>query len=253
MTGQSDPPRERTAAPPDEVDVPGTGRGSSRRGASDRRPEPSAVPTIEPPPSTRHPDRAEAELVTKAGSGDREAFRQLVESHQGRVLGLAMRMLGARREAAEDICQEVFLRAWRALPRFDNGVRFMTWLHKITVNACISEIRSRRASKRDGHTISIDAPTIVGDGDDGPTLDPAENRPGSNPLDRAHESEFVDAVRHALASVPEEFRTAVLLRDMQGLSYEEISDILGVPRGTVRSRIHRGRLHLQQILEGYRP
>lgn len=216
-------------------------------GAGDRAGEPEA-------PASRGlpPDPEEVERIRRASDGDVDAFRELVETHQSRVLALITRMLHCRREAAEDLCQEVFLRSWRALPRFDGAVRYMTWIHRITVNACISEIRRRKALKRDAPTISLDA-AGTRMGEDRPTLDPVEPRADADPSERAHQADFAAAVRLAVAELPEEFRSAVLLRDLQGLSYEEISTILDVPVGTVRSRIHRGRLQLQAVLEDYAP
>ena len=188
--------------------------------------------------------------MARARDGDRDAFRELVETHQERIFRLAMRTLRCRPETAEDLCQEVFLRAWKALPRFDGAVRFGTWIHKIAVHACISEYRRNKALKRSGKTLSIDQP-FGGDEDDAPCLEPAAR--DVEPGERAHQIEFARAAREALAHLAEEFRDAVLLRDMQGLNYDEISEILEVPAGTVRSRIHRGRAQLQQLLEEFLP
>ena len=186
--------------------------------------------------------------MDRARKGDDDAFRELVELHHRQIYRLAMRVLNCDRNHAEDVCQEVFLRAFRGLPRFDGGVRFGAWLHTIAMNVCISEYRKRRALKRDRRTLSIDAP--IG-GHDDLHIDPLSNE--VDPGARADQREFANAVREAVAQLPEEFRHAVLLRDMQNLSYEEIAGILGVPPGTVRSRIHRGRLLLQEMLGGFQP
>ena len=200
------------------------------------------------------PSEDEVRLVTAAGQGDREAFRALVESHQDFVLRVVGRMLRCRRELAEDLCQDVFLRAWRALPRFDGVVRFQTWIRKITVNLCITEIRKQRAQKRSSaRTLSMDAPPPGAEASERSGIEAVEHRPGTDPGDRAHHREFADAVRAALADLPDEFRDAVVLRDLEGMAYEEIGEILGVAPGTVRSRIHRGRVQLQVLLQEYRP
>jgi len=144
------------------------------------------------------------------------------------------------------MCQDVFLRAFRGLPRFDGAVRFGTWLHTIAMNVCISEYRKRRTLKRNRRTLSIDAPL---QGHDDLHIEPPSHE--VDPGVRADHREFAETVRSAIHELPEDFRHAVLLRDMQGLSYEEIGDILGVPPGTVRSRIHRGRLILQDKLRGF--
>jgi RNA polymerase sigma-70 factor (ECF subfamily) len=194
------------------------------------------------------PDPRERMVLERAQNGDGDAFRELVEEHHRQIYRLAMRVLNCDRNTAEDLCQEVFLRAYRGLARFDGGVRFGAWLHTIAMNACISEYRKRRALKRDRPTLSIDAPLA---GHEDLHIEPPSRE--VDPGARADQREFALAVREAVARLPEEFRHAVLLRDMQQLSYEEIADILEVPPGTVRSRIHRGRLLLQQMLEGFEP
>ena len=139
------------------------------------------------------------------------------------------------------------MRAYRGLPRFDGAVRFPVWLHTIAMNTAITEYRSQRTIKRGKHRpMSIDAP-IAG------TEDLYVQPPSRevDPADRADQREFGSAVRDAVSRLPDEFRDAVILRDMQGMSYEEIAEVLGVPPGTVRSRIHRGRLQLQVLLKGF--
>lgn len=202
-------------------------------------------PVAEPPQSQPEPVDPDVE---RAMRGDHDAFRNLVERHQKRIFGLVLRMLRCDRDTAADLTQEVFLRMFRGLPGFDGSSRFVAWIHKITVNLCISEYRRRRAGKRAGLTLSLDAPLA---GTDDLRLDP----PGRErqPHERIHDGDARRAVEAAVADLPEEFRHAVLLRDLQGLSYEEIGEILDVPPGTVRSRIHRGRLILQQRLEAFRP
>lgn len=185
--------------------------------------------------------------MDRARSGDREAFRVLVELHQDRIFRYVVRQMRCDRHTGADLAQEVFLRAWRGLRAFDGRCSFSTWLHKIALNVGISDVRRRRAVKRRKRTLSIDQPLA---GADDLRIDPPAPEP--TPDDLAHQQEFAAAVRAALQDVPEDFRQAVILRDLQGLSYEEISEILGIPAGTVRSRIHRGRLILQQRLEGFR-
>lgn len=188
------------------------------------------------------------EIMRRAQAGDREAFRELVELHSDRVFRLLRRMLRCDRDTAADLSQEVFLRVHRGLPSFDGRAKFTTWLHKITMNVGISQYRHRRALKRDRRTLSLDAPIP---GTDDLSFDPPAK--GAGPADRAHHKEIAVAVRAAVHELPEDFRQAVLLRDLQGLSYEEIGEILEVPPGTVRSRIHRGRLILQERLQEFRP
>lgn len=186
--------------------------------------------------------------MERAQHGDLDAFRGLVEMFQDRVMRLMVNVLRCDRMTAEDLGQEVFLRVHKGLPAFDGQVRFQTWMHTIAMNVAISEYRKQRASKRNRPTVSIDAP--IGDTDDfyvvpeGREVEPAE---------RAHQGEFLARVRECVGMLPEEFRTAVVMRDMESLSYEEIAQVLGVPAGTVRSRIHRGRSMLQQMLREFAP
>lgn len=196
------------------------------------------------PPESVLPDPAERELVARAREGDEQAFRTLVELHQDQILRLAMRVLRCDAALAEDLTQEVFLRVFRGLGSFDGAVRFRVWAHRIAMNVCISAYRKDRSLKRGLRgTISLDAP-VAGDPD--LRIDPPARVLG--PAERAQELEFADRVRFAVGDLPDEFRHVVLLRDMQGLSYEEVAETLGIPVGTVRSRLHRGRQLLQAAL-----
>lgn len=185
-------------------------------------------------------------LMLGAQAGDLDAFRGLVEMFQDRVMRIMVSVLRCDRAMAEDLSQEVFLRVHKGLPGFDGAVRFQTWMHTIAMNVAISEYRRRRAQKRNRATFSIDAPLgatedfyIVPEGRE---VDPSE---------RAHQQEFLARVRECVGKLPEDFRAAVVMRDMESLSYEEIGEVLQVPPGTVRSRIHRGRVLLQQMLKGF--
>lgn len=220
--------------------VPGTA-------ASRPRPLPPIPDQMSGDASAREHDPEEAAVVRRAQDGDGDAFRVLVERYQDHVFRLAMRILKCDRSQAEDLCQEIFMRAWRGLPRFDLGVRFPVWLHTIAMNTTITEYRSRRTIKRGRHReVSIDAPLA---GTDDLYLQPPSRE--VDPAARADQSEFAAAAREAMQRLPDEFRDAVVLRDQQGLGYEEIAEVLGIPKGTVRSRIHRGRVLLQEMLEGF--
>ena len=186
--------------------------------------------------------------MLRAQRGDAHAFRTLVEMFENRVMRVMVSVLKCDRAMAEDLCQEVFLRVHKGLPGFDGEVRFAAWLHKISMNVAISEYRRRRALKRDRRTVSIDAP-LAGTDDFYLTPEGSER----DPADRAHQQHFLQRVRSAVQELPDEYREAVILRDMESLSYEEIADALDLPMGTVRSRIHRGRLLLQNKLKEFRP
>ena len=163
-------------------------------------------------------------LVRRAQRGDRLAFELLVERHQARLFTVAARMLGSPDDAA-DAVQEALLRAWRALPRFRRDARFGTWLHRICLNAVYDHQARRRPA-----TALDDAP------------EPADTR------DRIAEHELSDALQQALAALDEDYRVAVLLYDVAGCSYAETADVLGIPEGTVKSRIYRGRRELARHL-----
>ncbi len=187
------------------------------------------------------------DVMLAAQRGDLEAFSALMVMFTDRVMRVMTTVLRCDRATAEDLCQEVFLRVHRGLPGFDGAVRFVVWLHKISMNVAISEYRRRRAQKRDRRTLSIDAPLA---GTDDLYFDPSGRE--VDPGEAAHQREFLAKVRQCVLDLPDEFREAVVLRDMESLSYEEIAEVLGLPRGTVRSRIHRGRILLQQMLQEFR-
>jgi RNA polymerase sigma-70 factor (ECF subfamily) len=171
-------------------------------------------------------DPTDAELVARFRSGDRSAFATLVARHERRVYNLAYRMLG-RSEDARDVAQEAFLSCFRHLDRFRGDSAFGTWLHRITVNACYDAMRRR-------------PPEPV-------SLEGLEPTPAGDHADRA--ADAVD-VQQALARVPLEFRAVLVMHDVQGLAYEEVAEALEVPLGTVKSRLHRGRLALARLLAG---
>lgn len=157
-------------------------------------------------------------------------WSELVEQHSARVFGLAYRLTGDRHDA-EDLTQEVFIRGFRALPGFTPG-SLEGWLHRITTNLFLDQVRRRRRVRFD-------------------QLGDAEARLVSRipTPDVAATDRLFDAdVETALAALRPEFRAAVVLCDVEGLSYEEVADVLGLKLGTVRSRIHRGRAQLRAAL-----
>ena len=173
------------------------------------------------------PDRA---LVDAAAAGSREAFDELVRRHQVAIVTLA-RVLMRGRGDPEDAAQEVFVRAWKGLRGFRGDSTFRTWLHRVAVNV----IRSGQA--RHGRFLRM----FIGMGDETP-----EPSSGGEPVDTTLARR--QAIDRALAELPEELRMAVTLRDMQGLDYREIAAVLGVPIGTVESRIFRARQRLKPLL-----
>lgn len=173
----------------------------------------------------------EAALLARSRSGDTAAFGRLVELYADRVVTVCARMVGDR-AAAEDLAQEAFVKAWQSLASFDGRSAFYTWLYRIAMNLCLSE--RRRPRRVMSMTDEALADRRVS----------SEARPG----DAAELKEEHARVLAALAELDEEHRAVVVLRDVQGLDYEEIAGILGVPRGTVKSRLHRGRMELRERL-----
>jgi RNA polymerase sigma-70 factor, ECF subfamily len=168
-------------------------------------------------------DDPDGPLVSRAQKGDRWAFEQLVDRHQHRLFTLAARLLGSSDDAV-DAVQEAFIRAWLGLPSFRGGARFSTWLHRICVNA----VHDQRAKARRTEP--------------SPDIDPTD------PRDAFAQQELSRELQQALNSLEEEYRTAVVLYDVLGCSYAEIAELSGVPEGTVKSRIFRGRARLAEIL-----
>jgi RNA polymerase sigma-70 factor (ECF subfamily) len=168
--------------------------------------------------------------VADAKRGDRAALEALLRRHHDRVAALCTRLCGP--SDAPDATQEALLAVVRGLRRFDGHAAFTTWLYRVTTNACLDELRRRRRRPLPG--LEDDRPL------DGPGAGPDPAGPVAARVD-------VDA---ALAKLAPEFRAAVVLRDLCGLDYAEIADVLGIPPGTVRSRIARGRGQLADLLVG---
>jgi RNA polymerase sigma-70 factor, ECF subfamily len=175
-------------------------------------------------------------LVARLRRGDRGAFEELVIAYQHRVFGVALRMLGNRAEA-EDIAQETFLRAHRALPEFRGDARLHTWLYAIASRLCLNRLASA-----DRRLVRGDDAALAAAATDEPTA-----------AARVERAELDAAVREAIAALPEERRIVVVLRDLEGLSYEEIAEVLELELGTVRSRLHRARMDLKAKLERFAP
>ena len=176
----------------------------------------------------------EQELVRAAAGGDTEAFERLVRTYENKIYHLALRMCGSSEEAS-DIAQEAFLAAWRGLPSFRGEANFATWLYRLTSNAAIDYLRRQKKERGD---------MSLADEDLG--LDAVDTGPG--PQDAAERTEVRTAVAAGLQQLSEGHRQVLVLREIQGLSYEEIADVLEVDLGTVKSRISRARTALRKIL-----
>lgn len=192
-------------------------------------------------------EAAEAELIARCRRGDQAAFADLLDRFQPRVFRLLDRMAPWPIETVEDLVQEVFLRVHRGLPAFEGKAGLGTWIHRIAVNVGLSALRARKAEKRARRTLSLDAGR---DDDEGlrARLEPAA--PGGGPAEEAARREDCARLRAAIQALPPLWNLVLTLRDLEGHSYEEIAEILGVPVGTVRSRLHRARLRVRRLLEG---
>lgn len=183
----------------------------------------------------QQPD-ADGALVAAAAGGDLDAFEKLVQRHQTRLVGY-LRGLTNTEVDAEDLAQEAFLRAYRSLKGFRGTSSFRTWLYQIATNVFRNWLEKRR-NQAPVNAGSIDAPPP---GMDEPVEPMGEENPEAQHLQR-------DAIDRALAQLPDDQREAVLLRDVEGFEYREIAEQLGVPLGTVESRIFRGRSRLKELL-----
>jgi RNA polymerase sigma-70 factor (ECF subfamily) len=190
------------------------------------------------------PERAGAEpddasLVRRCLKDDPDAYRLLVERYQAEVYSLSVRLLG-RIEDAEDMTQETFLRAFRALKRYDPTRPFGAWLHTIATRLCIDHHRRNRA-----RMVSLTQPEEGSAGEER-TIDLED--PGDRPDEDAEKSELARRLEALVEELPPDSRAAILLRHQQDLPYEEIARVLQVPLGTVKARIHRARIMLKQKL-----
>ncbi len=183
----------------------------------------------------------DATLVEECKGGDVNAFSALVTRFQDRIFNVIYRMIGNREDAA-DLCQETFVKAFRAIATFEARAQFSTWLYRIATNTCISFRRSHAGKAAHEHNVDCDVEVLA---------DHAAGRDNtiSDPGRRAMQAEQVEVVQKAIMRLDEESRAIVVLRDIDGKSYEEIAEVLDCPIGTVRSRLHRARMDLKEILK----
>jgi RNA polymerase sigma-70 factor (ECF subfamily) len=173
-------------------------------------------------------------LIERCLSGDQAAWDQIVRQHWRKVFNLAYKFVG-RHDEAEDLTQDIFLKIFKALRTFDRRANFQTWLISISRNLCIDHYRSVRKERE---TMARDV--------DASELSPVSRE--RSPLSQLEQVDLKQIIRQALAELPPALRQAVVLRDLQEFSYQEIADQLGLPEGTVKSRINRGRFELARQL-----
>jgi len=176
--------------------------------------------------------RRSRELVARAQQGEPAAFEQLIIEHSPRVYRLLVRMLGSASDA-EDVAQETFIKAWRALPRFRGEAQFSTWLFRIAVN----EANRRLAREARRYALPIDDATLqIPDLSKGPAA-------------RAESAELEAFIALCVSELPPEYRVAVVLRDVEGLTNEEAAEALGLELTNFKSRLHRGRMAIRRRVE----
>ena len=178
------------------------------------------------------------EVIQRCLDGDQAAWETIVRTHWRRVFNIAYKFVG-RHDQAEDLTQDVFLKLYKSLDTFDRRANFQTWLISVSRNLCIDHYRSAR---RERETINRD-------------VDPSDLMPvapGISAYGRLEHRDRVSLLRTALAELPPTLRTAVVLRDIQELTYQEIADRLDLPEGTVKSRINRGRAELSRQIQKLR-
>ncbi|MDO4355788.1 MAG: sigma-70 family RNA polymerase sigma factor [Clostridia bacterium] len=179
----------------------------------------------------------EQKLIDAAIAGSSSAFEKLIQPLESRIYAVALRMCG-NREDAQDCMQESMIRIYRALSSFKGQSSFSTWVYRVTMNTCLDELRRRKARR----STSLD--TLLDSG-----WSPTDET--DTPERHAIQSEQRRTLERAIADLPEDMRAAVVLRDIQGLAYDEIASALDVNVGTVKSRISRGRERLREKLSAH--
>ena len=170
----------------------------------------------------------DAELLARVLDGDHDAFNQIMRNHEDRVFSVCLRIFGER-EQALDATQETFLTAFRKAEQFQGNSALGTWIYRIAVNTCYDQLRKQKRRRTDP----------IPD-----HLDPADH----SAEDAVESAGLRPDIEHALAKIPQDFRVAVVLSDIEGMGLQDVSEVLGVPVGTVKSRVFRGRRLLAREL-----
>lgn len=180
------------------------------------------------------PEPGDALLAVRAGEGDEGAFEMLVRRHGPSLLRLAARLLGSRTDA-EDAVQDAFVNAWRRIPEFRGDASFSTWMYRIVTNRCLNILRSRRPTQ-----------------DLGSVPEPPAPEHASSPVRAAESQAAVRALSDAMQGLTPEQRACWVLRELQGLPYEEIAEIVGSTHQAVRGRVFRARRYLTEAMSSWR-
>jgi RNA polymerase sigma-70 factor (ECF subfamily) len=213
--------------PDDEAEVNSSGASASNRAERRREAEEDRV------------------LVERAQQGDKQAFRQLVDRHQRRAFAIAIGLVRDEQDARE-IVQEAFLRVYRNLDRFKGGSAFFTWLYRIVTNLAIDLMR--KPARREAEL--FDNPSVADEAD---SFSFVARIDGADPLDVVRRRELAARIQEALAELPPYHRSVILMREVEGMSYQEMAEAMQVSKGTIMSRLFHARQKLQRALtECYR-
>lgn len=183
-------------------------------------------------------------LIKESQKGDYSSFEELVKRHEKKIYNLAYRLTGSR-EDANDALQETFMQAFRKLSSFRGDSKFSTWLYRIAVNVCLMKKRKEKKMK----TVSLDAPVLTEKADEIKRELPDDW--SKNPRATLENEEIRGILSNAIDSLPEEYRTVVILRGVNGFSNEEVAKMLEISLPAVKSRLHRARLFLRDTLSQY--
>lgn len=178
------------------------------------------------------------ELVKRVKSGDLEAFEEIISIYEGKVFGLIAHMIKNQNEI-EDIAQEVFIKIYKNISKFQGNSSLYTWIYKITVNLCLDVIRKKK------EVIYLDEKIKLNDGEVEFQI-PSDEK---NQEQIYEEKELKEKMRSCIDKLPDKQKVMIILRDIKGMSYEEISEITNIKLGTVKSQINRARLKLKELLE----
>ncbi|WP_244971252.1 RNA polymerase sigma factor [Vallitalea guaymasensis] len=182
----------------------------------------------------------EKTIIKKAKKGDKDAFEKLIIKYEKRVYNIAYQMFGNEHDA-NDMAQEVFIKIYKSLDKFNFKSSFSTWIHRITVNTCIDEYRKK---KKNNKVESMDESMEQQDG----VIHKQFVDKGLTPEEKVIKNENILFIRESINELKEEHKMIIILRDIKGYSYDDIADILGISIGTVKSRISRARLSLKKII-----
>jgi len=183
----------------------------------------------------------ELKAVERCKEGDASAFNVLVLRYQNRIYNTLFRMTGDH-QLANDLAQETFLKAYKSIGGFNVGSSFYTWIYRIAVNTAYSQMRKEKAQKKNKTFALEDNPSGKED---------VASKGKNNPLQILERSEIKEKVQQCISKLEKDLRSVVVLRDIEGMEYQMIAQVLDIPAGTVKSRLHRGRMELRNKLKDF--